>query len=176
MPESSSNLMIFRLHSVPLDDEVNLMSGENSIANKNLIGLTAEVVVAHISNNSISVNDLPDLIASVHVAFAALTNQETVEIPAPLPAVPVRSSVKHDYLVCLEDSQKLKMLKRYLERQFNMTPNEYRAKWGLPADYPMVALGYAERRRELAKAIGLGKNPKDGSPRTAGRKRVMQQA
>lgn len=148
---------------------------ENGLAD-DLISLTADVVAAHVGNNSVSVSDLPDLIASVHAAFTAISGQGTVEAPAPapVPAVSVRASVKHDYLVCLEDGKKLKMLKRYLERQFKMTPDEYRTKWGLPADYPMVAPGYAERRSELAKAIGLGKSPKDGSPRTAGRKRVME--
>lgn len=148
---------------------------ENELAT-DLIALTADVVAAHVGNSSVSIGDLPGLIASVHAAFVAVSGRTAVEnsAPAPVPAVSVRSSIKHDYLVCLEDGKKLKMLKRYLERQFNMTPDEYRTKWGLPADYPMVAPGYAERRSELAKAIGLGKSPKDGSPRTAGRKRVME--
>lgn len=150
---------------------------ENQVGiSETLIMLTADVVAAHVSNNSVAVGDLPDLISKVHTAFSVLSNQPEVEATSlPLvPAVPIRSSVKHDYIVCLEDGKRMKMLKRYLAVQFGMTPDEYRAKWNLPADYPMVATGYAERRSELAKAIGLGKSPKDGSRRTAGRKRVME--
>ena len=122
-----------------------------------LIELTADIVTAHISNNNTSVADVPALIQSV---FTALTNAEQPATEEPVnaePAVPVRSSIKHDYIVCLEDGKKLKMLKRYLRTNYAMTPDEYRAKWGLPRDYPMVAPAYAEQRRGLAQAIGLGR-------------------
>ena len=121
-----------------------------------LITLTADIVAAHVSNNSVAVSDLPLLINNGH---AALSNLGT-PVPEPEgkqePAVSVRASVKPDYIVCLEDGKKLKMLKRHLMTHYKMTPEQYRAKWNLPADYPMVAPNYAEQRRSLAKKIGLG--------------------
>ena len=123
----------------------------------NILELTAEIVSSHVSNNSVATADVATLIQSV---FTALTNAEqppVVEAPKAEPAVPIRSSVKHDYIVCLEDGKKLKMLKRYLRTNYDMTPDEYRAKWGLAKDYPMVAPAYAETRRGLANAIGLGR-------------------
>jgi len=120
-----------------------------------LITLTADIVAAHVSNNSVSVNDLPQLISNVHGALAGLSGA-TREAERPEPKVPVRSSVKPDYIVCLEDGKKLKMLKRHLMTHYQMTPDQYRQKWGLNADYPMVAPNYAEQRRTLAKSIGLG--------------------
>lgn len=122
-----------------------------------LISLTADIVAAHVSNNSVSVDDLPSLIQNVHGALATLGTASATETK-PEPAVPVRASVKPDYIVCLEDGKKLKMLKRHLMTHYSMTPEQYRAKWGLPADYPMVAPNYAEQRRTLAKKIGLGLN------------------
>ncbi len=122
-----------------------------------LIELTADIVSAHVSNNNTAAADVPALIQSV---FAALTNAETPAPAEPVkaePAVPVRLSVKQDYIVCLEDGKKLKMLKRYLRTNYDMTPEQYRAKWDLPRDYPMVAPAYAEQRRGLAQAIGLGR-------------------
>lgn len=121
-----------------------------------LIALTADIVAAHVGNNSIDLAEIPALIRSVHGALAGLGTP--VETPAQRaePAVPVRSSVKPDYIVCLEDGRKLKMLKRHLMTHYNLTPEQYRAKWNLPADYPMVAPNYAEQRRTLAKQIGLG--------------------
>jgi len=121
-----------------------------------LVTLTADIVAAHVSNNSVAVSDLPLLIQNVHGALASLT-QPAVEVAEPQePAVSIRSSVKPDYIVCLEDGKKLKMLKRHLMTHYQMTPEEYRTKWKLPADYPMVAPNYAEQRRSLAKKIGLG--------------------
>ncbi len=120
-----------------------------------LITLTADIVAAHVSNNSVSVNDLPQLISNVHGALSGLSGA-TREAERPEPKVPVRSSVKPDYIVCLEDGKKLKMLKRHLMTHYQMTPDQYRQKWGLAADYPMVAPNYAEQRRTLAKSIGLG--------------------
>jgi predicted transcriptional regulator len=121
-----------------------------------LIALTADIVAAHVGNNHVEVGDIAVLIRSVHDALNDLgTPAEPVAPPAE-PAVPVRASVKPDYIVCLEDGRKLKMLKRHLMTHYNLTPEQYRAKWNLPADYPMVAPNYAEQRRTLAKKIGLG--------------------
>lgn len=120
------------------------------------ITLTADIVAAHVSNNSVAVNDLPTLIANVHSALAALGSPAAAPEVRQEPAVSIRSSIKPDYVVCLEDGKKLKMLKRHLMTHYNMTPDQYRAKWNLPADYPMVAPNYAEQRRTLAKSIGLG--------------------
>ncbi|MBP6580803.1 MAG: MucR family transcriptional regulator [Sphingomonadales bacterium] len=130
--------------------------------NEMLITLTADIVAAHVSNNSVSVGDLPALIANVHGALAGLGEPAAIAATPLEPAVPVRSSVKRDYIVCLEDGKKLKMLKRHLMTHYGMTPDDYRAKWGLAADYPMVAPAYAEQRRDLAKAIGLGRAPGSG--------------
>ena len=121
-----------------------------------LITLTADIVSAHVSNNSVAVSDLPLLISNVHGALSGLGDAPEAPAPRPEPAVSVRSSVKPDYVVCLEDGKKLKMLKRHLMTHYNLTPDQYRQKWGLNADYPMVAPNYAEQRRALAKKIGLG--------------------
>jgi len=128
-----------------------------------LIVHTTEIVCAFMENNKIASDSLPDLITSVHGALTGLVAGEPIE-ESPEPAVSIRSSVKPDYLVCLEDGQKLKMLKRYLRTNYDMSPEEYRERWDLPADYPMVAPNYSERRRQLAKDIGLGKaaNPNRG--------------
>lgn len=129
---------------------------ESSANNEMLITLTSDIVAAHVSNNSVAVSDLPQLIQNVHSALAGLgAPSAPVEAPQE-PAVSVRASVKPDYIVCLEDGKKLKMLKRHLMTHYQMTPEDYRTKWNLPADYPMVAPNYAEQRRSLAKKIGLG--------------------
>ncbi len=120
------------------------------------ITLTADIVAAHVSNNSVAVSDLPVLIANVHAALANLGDPVVEPEVKQEPAVSVRASIKPDYIVCLEDGKKLKMLKRHLMTHYQMTPEQYRAKWNLPADYPMVAPNYAEQRRTLAKKIGLG--------------------
>lgn len=124
-----------------------------------LITLTSDIVAAHVSNNNVNVDEVPTLISSIYSALAGLGEQQTQEESPPEPAVSVRASVKPDYLVCLEDGKKLKMLKRYLRTNYDMSPEEYRERWNLPADYPMVAPNYAEKRRELAKKIGLGRQP-----------------
>ena len=126
-----------------------------------LITLTADIVAAHVSNNSVAVNDLPQLIQNVHGALSGLSGRSAQEA-RPEPKVPIRSSIKPDYIVCLEDGKKLKMLKRYLKTNYDMTPDQYRQRWGLPADYPMVAPNYAEQRRTLAKKIGLGTKRRRG--------------
>ena len=126
--------------------------------NHAVLGLTAQIVSAHVSNNTVSRDALPELIQQV---FATLMAAGT-EQPEPerlQPAVPVKKSVFPEYIVCLEDGKKLKMLKRHLQTSYNMTPEQYRERWGLPHDYPMVAPKYAEHRSELAKKIGLGRKP-----------------
>lgn len=123
-----------------------------------LITLTADIVSAHVSNNSVAVSDLPLLIQNVHSALSDLDESQAEE-EKPEPAVSIRSSIKPDYIVCLEDGKKLKMLKRHLRTHYNLSPDEYRQRWGLPADYPMVSPNYAETRRKLAKKIGLGRKP-----------------
>ena len=129
---------------------------EESELNETLITLTADIVAAHVSNNSVAVSDLPVLIQNVHGALASLGSAEVEPEVKQEPAVSVRSSIKPDFIVCLEDGKKLKMLKRHLMTHYQMTPDQYRAKWNLPSDYPMVAPNYAEQRRTLAKKIGLG--------------------
>ena len=138
------------------------MSQEENDAAEMLITLTADIVAAHVSNNSVAVSDLPVLIGNVHSALSGLSSSHPAPQALPEPAVPIRLSVKKDYIVCLDDGKKLKMLKRHLMTHYGMTPDDYRAKWGLPADYPMVAPAYAEQRRVLAKAIGLGRAPGSG--------------
>ena len=125
-------------------------------AEDTLLTLTADIVAAHVSNNSVAVNDLPNLIQNVHSALSGISNNGAAPEAKPEPKVSIRSSVKPDYIVCLEDGKKLKMLKRHLATHYSMTPDQYRQKWGLSADYPMVAPNYAEQRRTLAKSIGLG--------------------
>jgi predicted transcriptional regulator len=127
--------------------------------NETLITLTSDIVAAHVSNNTVTVEDLPTLITNVYGALSGLGGPIAVVEEKPEPAVSVRASVKPDYIVCLEDGKKLKMLKRHLMTHYNMTPDDYRTRWNLPADYPMVAPNYAEKRRELAKKIGLGRKP-----------------
>ena len=137
------------------------MSQEMDENSEMLITLTADIVAAHVSNNSVSVSDLPLLIGNVHMALAGLSSA-TVPAATLEPAVPIRNSIKKDHIVCLEDGKKLKMLKRHLMTHYGMTPDDYRTKWGLAADYPMVAPDYAETRRMLAKKIGLGRAPGSG--------------
>ena len=129
---------------------------DNSPAEDTLLTLTADIVAAHVSNNSVAVNDLPTLIQNVHAALNGISGAAAAPEPRPEPKVSIRSSIKPDYIVCLEDGKRLKMLKRHLMTHYNMTPDQYRQKWGLSADYPMVAPNYAEQRRTLAKSIGLG--------------------
>ena len=137
------------------------MENEDNL-NETLITLTADIVSAHVSNNSVAVSDLPLLIQNVHNALDGLSRTKEEPQPKQEPAVSIRSSVKPDYVVCLEDGKKLKMLKRHLMTHYNMTPDEYRKKWGLSPDYPMVAPNYAEQRRTLAKKIGLGTKRRRG--------------
>jgi len=124
--------------------------------NDTLLTLTADIVAAHVSNNNVAFADLATMIERVHGALAGLGTAPVEAEPELKPAASVRASVKPDHLVCLEDGKKMKMLRRHLATDHGLTPDEYRAKWGLPATYPMVASDYSERRRVLAKEIGLG--------------------
>jgi predicted transcriptional regulator len=124
-----------------------------------LITLTSDIVAAHLSNNNVDVGEVPTLITSIYTALAGLGSTVPEPEVMPEPAVSIRSSIKPDFIVCLEDGKKLKMLKRHLMTHYKLTPDQYRARWGLSADYPMVAPNYAEKRRELAKKIGLGRKP-----------------
>lgn len=133
-----------------------------------LLTLTGEIVAAYVSNNPVQAGDLPAIIKNVHATLGGLTGTPVAEIvTAQKPAVPVKKSVTPEYLVCLEDGKKLKMLKRYLRSRYGLSPDQYRAKWNLPADYPMVASNYAAQRSEFAKKIGLGK----GMPATKSKRR-----
>ena len=124
-----------------------------------LIAFTSNIVEAYVANNSAELDEVPVLINNVYSALSGLSGGQPQEEERPEPAVSIRASVKPDYLVCLEDGKKLKMLKRYLRTNYDMSPEEYRERWNLPSDYPMVAPNYAEKRRELAKKIGLGRTP-----------------
>jgi predicted transcriptional regulator len=134
---------------------------DNSLndSNETLVTLTSDIVAAHVSNNSVAVEEIAALISNVYGALAGLGQVAAPVEVAPEPAVSIRASIKPDHIVCLEDGKKLKMLKRHLMTHYNLTPEQYRARWNLPADYPMVAPNYAEKRRELAKSIGLGRKP-----------------
>jgi predicted transcriptional regulator len=135
-------------------------------AEDELLRMTTEVVAAYVSNNTLATGQLGDVIHAVYNSLRALDGQ-VVEAPAEVlkPAVPVRKSITPEYLVCLEDGKKLKMLKRHLRSTYNMTPDEYRAKWGLGPDYPMVAPKYAQQRSDFAKKIGLGRGTGRRTPR-----------
>ncbi|MGH6947897.1 MAG: MucR family transcriptional regulator [Kiloniellales bacterium] len=121
-----------------------------------LLTLTTNIVAAHVSNNSVAVADLPQIIRDVYQTLSGVGGEPQREPERPTPAVAVKKSVTPDYIVCLEDGKKLKMLKRHLKTAYDMTPEEYRERWNLPADYPMVAPNYAKQRSKLAKQIGLG--------------------
>ena len=124
-----------------------------------LLELTSQIVAAYVSKNNIAQGELPNLISTVRAAFVGLSKpQASEEVAEPLkPAVPIKKSVTPEFIICLEDGKKLKMLKRHLSSSYGMTPDEYRAKWGLPSDYPMVAPNYAKSRSELAVKLGLGR-------------------
>ena len=128
-------------------------------ADTSVLGLTAQIVAAHVSNNPVPPDSLSPLIREVYRTLAGI-GREPAQPERPQPAVPPRKSVFDEYIVCLEDGKKLKMLKRHLKTAYNMTPEQYRERWGLTADYPMVAPNYAERRSSLAKQIGLGTRPR----------------
>jgi predicted transcriptional regulator len=124
-----------------------------------LITHTTDIVVSYVANNSLGAEEVSSLIQNVYGTLANLGRAGAVAEERPDPAVSIRSSVKKDHIVCLEDGKKMKMLKRHLMTDHGLTPDEYRARWGLPSDYPMVAPDYADKRRDLAKKIGLGRKP-----------------
>jgi predicted transcriptional regulator len=131
-----------------------------------IIEMTADIVSAYVGNNSVSASELPSLIQSVHRALASVANGgDAVEAAPKEPAVPVKKSITPDHLVCLEDGRKFKSLKRHLRTKYNMSPEDYRAKWGLAKDYPMVAPNYAKARSELAKQMGLGQGGRQAPAR-----------
>jgi predicted transcriptional regulator len=146
-------------HSLIISDEQahgGIIEMNNSDQGGDLLALTTEIVAAHVSNNTVAVGDLPQLINQVYSSLANIGNAPVVPAERPQPAVPIKKSVHPDFIVCLEDGKKLKMLKRHLKTAYNMTPEVYRERWGLTADYPMVAPNYARQRSRLAKEIGLG--------------------
>jgi predicted transcriptional regulator len=129
----------------------------DTASNSNFIELTTKIVSAFVSNNSVAAAEIPALINQVHSALLRVSSGGKEQPPEPLkPAIPVKKSITPDYLVCLEDGKKFKSLKRHLRTQYNVTPEQYREKWGLPPDYPMVAPNYAAARSKLAKDMGLG--------------------
>ena len=132
---------------------------EETIEHGDLLALTSEIVSAHVGNNAVQNQDLPQLIESVFHTLSALKTGPKEPQVEQKPAVPIKKSVTDDYIICLEDGKKLKMLKRHLNTAYGMTPEEYRAKWNLPPDYPMVAPNYSKKRKDLAKKIGLGRKP-----------------
>jgi len=151
------------------------MEEENveEISSADLLRMTTEVVSAYVSNNVLPAQQIPEVITTVYGSLNELNAPAEEEKPAPQkPAVPIRRSVHDDYIVCLEDGKKLKMLKRHLRSNYNMTPDEYRAKWNLPSDYPMVAPNYARQRSDFAKKIGLGRSNQKEAPKRRGRARA----
>ena len=142
----------------------------NQVTAEDLLRMTAEVVSAYLSNNMLPAGQISEVIQAVHGSLNALsTGKLDAAAEPPKPAVPIKKSISPDYIICLEDGKKLKMLKRHLRSTYNMTPDEYRVKWGLPSDYPMVAPNYAKQRSEFAKKIGLGRNSGKGVRRRAKR-------
>ena len=142
-------------------------AGMYDIDSPTLLELTTRIVAAHVAHNATDLEELPHLIERVHGCLTHLNGAEPEDDDKPRPAIPVKASITPDYLVCLEDGKKLKMLKRHLRTNYNMTPEQYRTKWGLPPDYPMVAPNYAAQRSAFAKKIGLGKGSAPRKPGTA---------
>jgi predicted transcriptional regulator len=132
------------------------MNMSNETPTNDLMNLTTQIVAAHVGNNTVAISDLPSVIEQVYRALNGLGTEPVPVVEKPQPAVPIKKSVTPDFIICLEDGKQLKMLKRHLKTAYNMTPDEYRDRWGLPADYPMVAPNYAKQRSRLAKQIGLG--------------------
>jgi len=138
------------------------------LSQNELLALTTEIVASHVSNNTVAVSDLSELIRAVYGGLANLSPAPAPEQPEkPMPAVAIKKSVTPEYIICLEDGKKLKMLKRHLKTRYNMSPEEYRRRWDLPQDYPMVAPSYAQQRSALAKKIGLGTKPRTRQRRGA---------
>lgn len=144
-----------------------------SEAHNDLLALTADIVSSHVSNNTVATSELGDLIGKVYGALSTLGTAPAAEVPEPQkPAVPIRKSVTPDFIICLEDGKQFKTLRRHLMTAYDMTPEEYKAKWGLPSDYPMVAPNYAATRAQLAKEIGLGKGGRQPTKKPQAKARV----
>lgn len=141
----------------------------DTLKHDDLLAFTTEIVSSHLSSNTVNAHDIPFLIEKVYRALASLKQESPgfggISADRPQPAVPIRKSVHPDYIICLEDGKKLKMLKRHLNTAYNMSPEQYRERWGLPVDYPMVAPNYARQRSKLAKDIGLGVKGRGGGRR-----------
>lgn len=171
---SSSNIRISQSHNrhcqARLGKET-LVDAARLDERSELLEMTADIVSAYVGNNSVSANDLPSLISNIHAALSQVsTGVVEVEPEIKEPAVPIRKSISPDFLICLEDGRKFKSLKRHLRTKYDMSPEEYRAKWGLAKDYPMVAPNYAKARSDLAKQMGLGqggRKPARAAPRAA---------
>jgi predicted transcriptional regulator len=151
------------------------MNTDSTVTNSELVSLTTELVAAYVGNNAVQQGDLPQLIASVHTSLRGLGSQASpVEVERPLPPVPIKKSITPDYIVSLEDGRQYKSLKRHLAGR-GLTPEQYRRKWGLAGDYPMVAPNYAKQRSELAKAAGLGRKREETPVRAGnGRRRTAR--
>ena len=147
------------------------LNDENEAATADLVGLTADIVSAYVSKNAVPVSGLPELIASIHSSLSGVGQPVAADQPKQEPAVNPKRSVFPDYIICLEDGKKFKSLKRHLAVHYGLSPDEYRAKWGLKADYPMVASNYAAQRSALAKAAGLGRKPEPAPAKKAPAKR-----
>ncbi|HXI88023.1 MAG TPA: MucR family transcriptional regulator [Parvularculaceae bacterium] len=151
-----------------------MVDEQNGMEASETLHLATDIVAAFVSNNSVTADKLPGLLQEVHDAVRALAKGGTASAGSQEPAVPVKKSVTADYIICLEDGKKLKMLKRYLRTQYGLSPEDYRRKWGLPADYPMVAPNYAKRRSEFAKQIGLGTARAGSGRRASGAKKTVK--
>ena len=153
------------------------MPNESSqeVSNEEVLRMAVDIVAAYVSNNDVPADDVSKVLSSVHSTLATLLQPVEEPPPPPKPAVPIRRSVTPDFIICLEDGRKLKMLKRYLRSRYGLSPDEYRRKWDLSADYPMVAPNYAAQRSKFAKQIGLGRKPAGGTgkakTKTRGRKK-----
>ncbi len=146
------------------------MADSENMSTNETLHLATDIVAAFVSNNNMTADKLPGLLQEVHDAVRALALGGTASAGSQQPAVPIKKSVTNDYVICLEDGKKLKMLKRYLRTQYGMSPEDYRRKWNLPADYPMVAPNYAKRRSDFAKEIGLGKAGGKAAPKRTQKK------
>ena len=146
--------------TAPPNSESESMTDDQTITRAEILALTSDIVSSHVANNAVGANDVPDLIQAVYAKINEIATGEDVSSIELTPAVPIKKSITDDFIICLEDGKKLKMLKRHLMTAYGMTPEDYRAKWGLRPDYPMVAPNYALKRQELAKKIGLGRKPK----------------
>ncbi len=149
---------------------------QEKVSQEDILRMTTEVVAAYVGNNMLPTSQISEVIGAVHKSLSALHGGAELQAEPANPAVPIRRSVKPDFIVCLEDGKKLKMLKRHLRTTYNMTPDEYRAKWGLPSDYPMVAPNYAKQRSDFAKKIGLGRRAGKKGGRSRGRKPAAARA